>query len=689
MALQKLPRRARTSWRRKLLSAVLALAWAGSAIAEPATTRDLQRMSLGSFVDAASLEDLANMVVTDTKIAQSATSVTQKIIVIHQDEIERQSLGTRNLAELLRYTSGQFVNVLSRNDANWGAYAGLGPKYNSYLLDGLPIDSFVDAMSLSPEILERVEMHKGPASVLYSNYLTMDFAGNVAPLAGTTNFVLRRQVDETLTRISAGAGNWDTYAGRAYHQGRQGDLSYFVGGNIERSNYTQYGLPDSWLQTVENPDYRKSRLFGSLNYDFGRPDHSAALFLHHTDHTGDVGRPNRDFDNRYDTLNFSYNNRFSEDWHVQFKYGDRRYDRQYSNDNWSTSLALTGSERVRQTIRPMDLTFSYRHGGDSLLTAGVDSQSVNYRTSRQGTSGPEIVENDATARSTGYFLQEKVHWKDWIFRAGVRHNDIQQKYELLGGNRPDTDTASWHKNLWSLGLRYNLDKTVAIYANAGTSFMVPAAKQIGGTVSSPGGSGQLANASLRPESGLGRDLGVDWKPLGALSLGARYFMNTIDDAIVDSAVGSIQSISQNAGRTEASGIELDVTYEPSDSVAGFFNLTRSHSRIIDSTVADQVDAQVPLVPELVANLGVLLRLPGKTTLQAYYHWVGTYYDSASRNSRIAYGDYGVASVRVNKDYASGLGLMLEINNLGDRRYDMPYGFQNPGVSVFAGLTQRF
>jgi hypothetical protein len=37
-----------------------------------------------------------------------------------------------------------------RNGANWGSYGGLGPKYNSCLLDGLPIDSFVDTMSLDP-----------------------------------------------------------------------------------------------------------------------------------------------------------------------------------------------------------------------------------------------------------------------------------------------------------------------------------------------------------------------------------------------------------------------------------------------------------------------------------------------------------------------------------------------------------
>ena len=265
---------------------------AGAAPSDEATLRSLP---LGMFVDATSLEQLANMVVTDTKVAQSPDSVTQKIVVLHGDDIERQPDVNRNLAELLRYTSGQFVNVLSRNDANWGSYAGLGPKYNTYLLDGIPIDSFVDAMSLDSSAIERIEMQKGPASVLYSNYMTMDFAGNEAPLAGTTNFILKNRVDTPLTRLSAGIGSYGTYTEHVYTQGRNSNLSFIFGAGNEHSDYTQYGPPKSWLQTVELPEYDKIKVFGNLNYELGRPDHTLSLFIHHTSHNGDMGRPNRDF----------------------------------------------------------------------------------------------------------------------------------------------------------------------------------------------------------------------------------------------------------------------------------------------------------------------------------------------------------------------------------------------------------
>ena len=104
-------------------------------------------------------------------------------------------------------------------------------------------------------------------------------------------------------------------------------------------------------------------------------------------------------------------------------------------------------------------------------------------------------------------------------RAAQRH---PPRIRPARRQRAATSTGvSWSKNLWSLGARYNMAPDLAVYANAGSSFMVPAGKQIGGTVSSPTASGQLPNTSLKPESGIGRDLGVDWRPTRPLNLGLR------------------------------------------------------------------------------------------------------------------------------------------------------------------------
>ena len=679
----------------KLLVALaiqLALSGSQAAAGDAAVAlSSLQYLPLSHFVDVTSLEGLADMVVTDTKVAQSPDSVTQNIVVLRGEEIERQPVNNRNLAELMRYTSGQFVNVLSRNDANWGSYAGLGPKYNTWLLDGLPIDSFVDPMSLDAAAVERIEVHKGPASVLYANYLTMDFAGNETPLAGTTNLVLRNRVESPLTRLSAGVASNATYQGRAYTQGRKGNLSYVLGAGLEASDYTQYGVVNSWLQTTNAPDYEKTRFFGNLSYELGHPSHTVSLFLHHTGQDGDAGRPNRDFRHRYDTLNFTYNNRFAADWHVQFKAGERRYDRLFGNDDYSNTgnLALTTHDNTRQTIRPMDLTLSYLHGANSLLTMGMDHQTVAYQTTSESATGVTSRENDASARSTGFFLQEKLQWRHWVFRAGVRHNSINHDYALLGGNVPATDHAAWSKNLWSFGVRNNGWQDLAVYGNVGSSFMVPTAKQIGGTVSAPAASGHLPNAGLAPETGIGRDLGVEWRVSPEMNVGVRAFLNTINNAIVDNVVNPTQSISQNAGRARATGIELDLRHSLGEDLSWFANLTRNWTRVENPALADQNGTAIPLAPDLMVNAGLSAQLPGRWQLSPYFHWVGRYYDSASRSSRRSYGDYGVLNLRLRHAWSPRTELVLDLNNLGNRRYHMPWDFRDPGFHGFAGLNYTF
>ena len=109
------------------------------------------------------------IIVTATKVPQQEEYVTQKVDVIEKEEFPNIAYDYGNIAELLTYQPGTFVNVLSRNDANWGSYGGLGPKYNTYLLDGIPIDSFVEGMSIDPWVLDRVEVQRGPAATMYSN----------------------------------------------------------------------------------------------------------------------------------------------------------------------------------------------------------------------------------------------------------------------------------------------------------------------------------------------------------------------------------------------------------------------------------------------------------------------------------------------------------------------------------------
>ena len=67
--------------------------------------------------------EMGEMIITGSKLPQTPGNVTQKISIITADEMGSLVLGNGNLAEMLSYSPGNFANVLSRNDANWGSPA--------------------------------------------------------------------------------------------------------------------------------------------------------------------------------------------------------------------------------------------------------------------------------------------------------------------------------------------------------------------------------------------------------------------------------------------------------------------------------------------------------------------------------------------------------------------------------------
>ncbi|MGD9969638.1 MAG: TonB-dependent receptor plug domain-containing protein [Sulfuricurvum sp.] len=636
----------------------------------------LGHLSTETFISTVSLEELGELVITDTKTEQSSRSVTQGTYVLTQHDFERLNENHRNIAELLQYTSGQFVNVLSRNDANWGSYAGLGPKYNTYMLDGLPIDSFVDAMSLDPWAFERVEVQKGPASVLYSNYMSMDFSGNEAPLAGTTNFILKEKIDSQMSRAQLGYGSYGTLNTRVYHQNRIGDLSYFLGANVEKSDYTRYGEPNSWLNTTENPDYRKSKIYGKLSY--ATPgDGTLSLFFQHTDHNGDMGRPYRDFSHDYDTLNFKFVQPLGDTVQIQLHAGLRDNDRMFTND--TATYAFLNTESIRQKIIPADIAFNYFHGSNGVLSVGSDAQWTQYRYYKSN-----LLQTDVDAFSNSFYLQEKWGIGDWIFRAGARHNTIRHDYRLTDGTIPAVNKASWSKTLWSLGVRWNPSSTFSWYANSGTSYMVPSAKQVGGTV------GQLPNPSLRNELGLGNDMGIEFIPYERMKITLRAFYNVVDDAIVDDLT---TTSSFNAGKMSARGAELAFSQKISDETDYFANVTYCSTKLKDPRNSDHDGSDIVFVPQYVANAGINTVLFSDLSASFYLQQVGRYYDSPSLSGRKAYGNYTVLNAKLIKPLqhtaSYRLNALFDLNNLGNNDYSMPWNFVDPGFSAMASLQMTF
>ena len=648
--------------------------------------------------------EMDEVVVTGSKLPKTPGNVTQKIEIITAAQIEDMVLGNGNLAEILSYSPGNYASVLSRTYPNWGSSGGLAHTYKGYMVDGLPVDAFIEPMSLEPWAFERIEDQRGSASVLYPNYLAMDFAGNQSPLAGTANFILKQWVAEPKTAFSAYYGSFNTLGARLYHQRAVDDLHFFVGGHHEDSDYTSYRAdPDLVLH---DPRYEKTKLYMRGTYFLdGAPEHRLSLYAHRTWHEGSEGRPNRGYAHQYTTLNAGYVVPINEQLTAQIKVGHRDVDRTWESDFWEREEHHTGllqESGMYQEVTPADLSLSLSPTPDALLTTGIDYQYAAYRTCTNKTEDYSVG-NDADARHFGVYVQGEQLLNRLVFRIGTRYNRSKHQIHSLEDRAPVPESESWNQFLWSAGIRYNHDRALSFYSNIGTSFRAPSLKSIGGTIplsdkGVAGVSGHLPNPDLDPESGISLDLGANHQVVDGLSLGLRVFLIRLDDQIVQNVVNDLQAQDVNAGETLTRGLEAEIKHDLAAWCQWHANytLTRTEITHVDPR---QDGAVVPFVPEHMVNVGTQLRLPGGLQVAIWLRSIGRIYDSTMLTSddpteiRTEFDSYKLVNARIEKQFAGKEGhdvrLYLEPYNITGNRFDMPWGFRDTGFSATGGLTASF
>lgn len=649
-----------------------------------------------------SLEELSNVVITPSKLPQSAGNVTQKVDVISKREIETTVSAMRNLCELISRLPGVSVSVLSRNDANWGTYGGIGPKYSTYMLQGLPIDAFMDPMSLDINAIERVEVQRGPASVLYPNYLSQDFAGNQSPMAGTVNLILKEKVNEPQTVLSTSLGSYNTLNAQVFHENRTGPLNYFCGTTFERSDYTNYGSPGSWLNMQDNPEYNKTKIYGGLTW-FLDPEETqkVSVFFQETLNDGDAGRVYRNFNNDYGTVNVGYTTALSKRVYLQSHVGLRSYQRTWQDSNFGIVDTLKSNSGVGQRILPIDISLTWSHGKASGLSIGADYQHASYNTWTDPLAGYRVFGNKSFASQTGLYIQEE--WRPltgFLVRGGLRSTLIGNSIDLINGNNPDENAVSWNHIMWSMGSRYSINEKIAVYANGGNSFNAPGLKSVAGTIASgdlgvAGRNGQLPNPDLEPESGFGFDAGIDLTLLRNSKIGLRGFYTVLSDAIVDNVVSQNPSQTQsvNSGSALCRGGEVEISMSVSSSFSWFANATWMITTNRNDLDTNQNNVEIPFSSKMVVNLGTMLTTPFGLTVVPFANYNSGFYDGTSITTRSFYKPGLIlnlyASQRIAKIRAGALECFVQLYNLTDNTYEMPWQFINTGFSGQCGIRVTF
>ena len=213
-------------------------------------------------------------------------------------------------------------------------------------------------------------------------------------------------------------------------------------------------------------------------------------------------------------------------------------------------------------------------------------------------------------------------------------------------------------------------------ASYGTGFKAPSLTQL--FVSFPAFN-FFANPNLQPEESQGYDLGFE-QPLlqDRIRFGATYFQNDITDLIVPKE--TFTSF-ENIGRATTYGTETFVSFALTDrlKVRGDYTYTVATD--------DTTGLELLRRPKHRASVNANWRPIDKLSLSATWLYVGSEVDGNRSFSipRLNTNPYYVVNIAAEYDVGKGVTLFARADNLFDRRYEDPTGFQRPGFGFFAGL----
>lgn len=565
------------------------------------------------------------IVVTATRTPVAADELVSDVTVIERADIE--AAAGRTLPELLARLAGVQISANGGLGKSSNVFIrGTEARHAVLLVDGVRLGS----ATLGPpawdniplEMIERIEVLKGPASALYGS----DAAGGVVqvflrqgrsgfhPFAAATAGSAGHLAVATGLQAGEGAWRYSLGAQRVHERGFSATNAHVPFGNFN---------PDRDPFTQEAVD-------GALRYDFGQAWSLDGGFLYSQGRSAFDDGPGRDarLALRDATAHLRVRGEVARGWHSELQASQARdtsdsIDAQFPGAFKTLQTQWTWQNQVASPIGQL-------LGGLEEREQRVESSTayaVTHRTIHSAFAG---VDGSAGAHS---------------WQANLRHDRNSQ----FGAS----DTGF-------VGYGWRFAPAWRVHASHGTSFVAPSFNQL----YFPG----FGNPQLQPERGRNTDIGLDWTAAGH-QLKLVRFDNRIRGFITSTTTPA------NIPRARIEGWTLG--YEGAVREL----LLRASFDWLDPRNA----ANGRLLPRRArrqATLGAEHALSG-WKFGGSLLLVGERFDDAANTRRM--GGYATTDVYAEWSPARDWTAQAKINNLADRHYETAFGYNQPGRSFYLTL----
>lgn len=601
------------------------------------------------------------LVISADRMPTPPDKVTGSVTVITNAEMQRRQL--RTAADVLRSVPGVSVQQAGGPGAQTSVFTrGSNANHTLVLIDGVNVSDpsssggAVDFAHFLTENLDRIEVVRGPMSTLYGsqaiggviNMVTKAGSGAMNAAAFTELGTRLQTNSGGYVRGSEGRFNYNLTLAGTYAPGDTAVPARFTppGGFVDNESYRN--ITAAARLGFEISDSTRLNWFTryidtQVKYDqVGLEDPNATEFT-------------QQFFNRVELDGSYFNGRWKPTLGVSYGTVYR-----HNQDFASLQNPFPFSQDAYYNGRRLQLDFKNQIALTDQIDflGGVDYDRTWAYLNNDGAQGW------GTMAQTGIYGQLRATFLDDLTLSAAGRVDVNDTYGTVLTGR--------------VGASYLFRPTdTRLKGSYGTAFKAPSLFELYGT-----GFFCAGNRNLKPEYSRGYEFGVEQGLFDRkVVAGITYFFNSYSNLI--QCPPPFVSL-ENVANAQSEGFEAFVKMTPVNWLDINFEYT--------FTIARNVDANVPLVrrPQDSFNIRAEVRPWDDVRIGAGVTQVSNRYDiNATTGALMQPSDYTLLRLTAAYDVRKNVELFARAENVLNRVYEEPEGFQAPYFQAFFGIKARF
>jgi vitamin B12 transporter len=622
---------------------------------------------------------LPEVVVTATRYPVAPESVSATLTVLHGDEIRSQ--GLRFVGDALREVAGTQIVQGGGFGATTSLFLRGGESdYTKVLIDGVPVNDpggAFDFGSLTTDNIDRIEILRGPASVLYGS----------DAMTGVVQIITRRGTGTAAVDASVDGGTYGTVRWGASARGGTDGVGWSA--SLSRlSTDGIYSLNNQYHNTVASGLVQARA--GATTQASLAVRYQDGEFHFPTDFTGAPVDSNQFNTQRMTTISLGLTQALPSALRAELLLGRNEIERGFDDtpppSSGSNAFSTSETSIQRNTV---DGRLVFSGLAATTLLGGVvfDDEHEQDFSRSDGDFGPSSDSFEASRTNWGFYLQGTVH-------------PIRQLQLNAGGRLDDNERFGdfWTYRVAALGF---ITATTRVRASVGKGFKEPAFFDTYST--SPFAKG---NPNLRPERSQNYEAGVEQDLAhGHVMLSVTGFAQRFHDLIQFTAAPANPEDPNffNVAAADASGVETVLALRhlgPFDASASYAWL---HTKVTDAGFDSGPDAQFVDQQRLIRrpDNAVTLRLSAvldpRVSVGGVLTVIGSRDDLQfaqfpNPTQRVTLPSYATVDLSARlallepHGLTPGLALQARVENLFDEDYQQVAGFLSPGRTVIVGVS---